>query len=385
MIAKVALGAFVAVVMVVVGVGSYLYLGTRQSKIAEPPQVPTAAQPSPSAFRLPGTLILEQGGALFSLSAGRFHQLGPARGWMEPSFLPDGNLVVAKHGTFYSDIWKVSRLGQPLKQLTNNQAPRRSYDIGDNHWAFYPRVSLDGKSIFLSYDSPKFGYEVDLSIWAMPVGGNVRAGHIWTDTYAEPGYTGGDLQPVPVPGGVVFTRYDRNPDGSIFSQVWFTNRAGSFGRAVTTPAEDCREPSFSPGWGYMAMICIYGQQVSHLVIARYANGAIGSRQTVISNQMVAQPTWAPDGSGIAYLAPSVVAAPFQLWFVPATQFFPPKPSPTPVPSPGSSGSHAPSSSPSPSPAASPSPQPTPPPVVIKPIQITQYDGFDATSPLAWAA
>ena len=383
MIAKVALGAFVAVVMVVVGVGSYLYLGTRQSRIAEPPHVPTAAQPSPSAFRLPGTLVLEQGGALFTLSAGRFHQLTPSAGWMQPAFLPDGNLVAVKRSFAYSDVWEISRLGKPLKQLTNNAAPRRSYTIGDNHWAFFPRVSVDGKSIFLSYDNPKFGYEVDLSIWSMPIGGPLRAGHVWTDEYAEPGYTGGDLQPVPVPGGVVFTRYDRNPDGSIFSQVWYTNRAGSFGKALTTPGEDCREPSFSPNFGYIAMICTYNEQVSNLVIAPYAKGAIGKRQTLISNQMVAQPTWAPDGTGIAYLAPAIVAEPFQLWFVPATQFFPPKPSPTPIPSPGSSGSRA--ASPSPSGSASPSPQPTPPPIVIKPIQITQYDGFDATSPLAWTA
>jgi len=383
-IAKLALGAFVAITMVVVGIGSYLYLGTRQSRIAAPPEVPTAAQPSPNAFRLPGTLILEQGGALYSLSSGRFHQLTPAGGWIQPSFLPNGNLVVVKRSTVYSDVWEMSRFGKPLKQLTNNKAPRTSYDIGDNHWAFFPRASIDGKSIFLSYDSPKFGYEVDMSIWAMPAAGNLRAGHVWTDEYASPGYTGGDMQPVPVPGGVVFTRYDRSPDGSIFSQVWYTNRAGSFGKALTTPAEDCREPSFAPGFNYIAMICTYQQQVSNLVIAPYAKGGgIGKRQTVISNQMVAQPTWAPDGSGIAYLAPAIVAEPFQLWFVPAKQFFPTKPSPTPVPSPGSSGSRA--ASPSPSSSASPSPQPSPSPIVIKPIQLTQYDGFDATSPLAWAS
>ncbi len=383
MIAKVALGTFVAVVMVVVGIGSYLYLGTRQSKIAEPPHVPTAAQPSPNAFRLPGTLVLEQGGALYSLSAGRFHELTPAVGWTQPSFLPDGNLLVVKRPGFYSDVWVMSRFGQPLKQLTNNAASRRSYDIGDNHWAFFPRVSLDGRSIYLSYDSPKYGYEVDLSIWAMPVTGNLRAGHVWSDEYDSPGYTGGDIQPVPVPGGVVYTRYNRNPDGTIFSQVWYTNRAGAFGKPVTTSGEDCREPSFSPDFSYLAMICTYGQQISNLVIAPYSKGSIGARQTVVSNQMVAQPTWAPDGSGIAYLAPAVVAEPFQLWFVSAKQIFPPKPSPTPSPSPGSSGSRA--ASPSPSASASPSAQPTPPPVVITPIQMTQYDGFDATSPLAWAA
>jgi hypothetical protein len=125
----------------------------------------------------------------------------------------------------------------------------------------------------------------------------------------------------------------------------------------------------------MAMICTYAGQASNLVVTTYANGKIGKLQTVISNQMVAQPTWAPDGSGIAYLAPAIVAEPFQLWFVPAAQFFPPKPSPSPSASAVATAS----------PPASPSPAPSPSPVVIKPIQITQYDGFDATSPLAWAS
>jgi hypothetical protein len=375
-IAKIALGVFVATLIVVVGVGSFLYLGTRESKIVQPPELPTAAQPSPNAFRLPGTMVLEQGGALYSLSVGRFHQLTTPKGWMQPSFMPNGNLLVVKRSAVYSDVWTMSRLGQPLKQLTTNAAPRTSYDIGDNHWVFYPRVSLDGRSIYLSYDKPKFGYEVDLSVWSMPINGSLRTGRVWTDEGAAPGYTGGDLQPVPVPGGVVFTRYDRNPDGSIFSQVWYTNRAGSLGHALTTPSEDCREPSFAPAFNYAAMICTYGGQASNLVIAQYANGGMGKRQTVISNQMVAQPTWAPDGTGIAYLAPALVAEPFQLWFLPSQAFFQPKPSPSPSASAGAS--------PSSSPSASPSPLPSSSPVVVKPVQITQYNDFDATSTLAWA-
>jgi hypothetical protein len=376
-IAKFLLGVFLVVVTLVVGVSSYLYLGARQSKVAVAPVKPTAAQPTPRAFHLPGTLYLSQSGALYSFSAGRFHQLTIEDGWMQPSLTPDGNLLVVHRQGFYSDVFELNRFGRPMRQLTNNVAPRRSYDTGDNHWSFYPHITADGRTVFMSYDKPKSGYEVDMSIWSMPLTGNIARGQVWSDESADPGYTGGDIQPVPVPGGIVYTRYDRNPDGSIIGQLWFTNRPGSFGKALTSPGEDCREPSLSPAGNYLAMVCTYGKQISCLVIAPYAPGNLGARKAVITDQMVAQPTWAPDGSGIAYLAPAIPDDPFQLYFLPSQAYFPPAPSPIPTPSviPG-----GPVGTPAPSP--SPSPLPAPPPV--KPIQMTTSLGFDATSPIAWA-
>src|SRR5207249_2567559 len=86
------------------------------------------------------------------------------------------NLLAVKRSGFSSDIYILNQFGRPLKQLTVNQAPRRSYDTGDNHWAFYPRSSADGKTVFLSYDKPKGGYEVDLSVWSMPVNGGLARG-----------------------------------------------------------------------------------------------------------------------------------------------------------------------------------------------------------------
>src|SRR5207248_10971184 len=126
---------------------------------------------------------------------------------------------------FSSDIYILNQFGLPLKQLTANQAPRRSYDTGDNHWAFYPRSSPDGKTVFLSYDKPKGGYEVDLSVWSMPVNGGLARGTDWS--YSQ-GYTGGDFQPIPVPGGIIYTKYLRALDGSIHSQIWFLSRPSPF-------------------------------------------------------------------------------------------------------------------------------------------------------------
>ena len=377
MISRFFLAVFLAVLMLVVGVSSYLFLYGRQSKVAVAPTKPTAAEPTPHAFVLPGTLYVTQSGALYSYSYGRFHQLTGEDGWMQPSLTPDGNLLIVRRSGFYSDVFEMNRYGRVLRQLTNNAAPRRSYDTGDNHWSFYPMMTADGRTVFMSYDQPKFGYEVDMGIWSMPTFGSITRGQLWSDQYAEIGYTGGDIQPIPVPGGVIFTKYDRNPDGSIIGQLWFTNRPGSFGKALTSPGEDCREPALSPGRNYIAMVCTYGKQIANLVIAPYGGGSIGARQAVITDQMVAQPQWAPDGSGIAYLAPALPDAPFQLFFISSLAYFPPAPSPVPTPSVIPGGPQG-------TPVPSPSPSPAPTPAPVKAIQMTSSLGLDATSTLAWA-
>jgi hypothetical protein len=115
------------------------------------------------------------------------------------------------------------------------------------------------------------------------------------------------------------------------------------------------------------------------MIASLNGSTLGPRQFVITDQMVAQPTWAPDGSGIAYLAPdpNSPAGNFQLLFVPREKYNPPAPSPVPVPTPTPGGPH---NGPLPSPSVAAVPTPAP----VKVIQLTTTQAFDATSPLAWA-
>ena len=358
MISRFLLGAGLAVVMLVCGTTA-------------PAQKPTAATPRAQALTLPGTLYLAQSGALYSLSAGRFHQLTPEAGWTQPSLYPDGsNLVAVKQTRAYSDVYVINRFGTVLRQVTSNAAPARNKDTGANHWSFYPRLSADGTTLWMAYDQPKYGYDVVLSIWAMPLAGTVRQGRLWTSAND---YTGGDVQPLPVrQGGAMYTKYSYGPDTKLISQLWYTSRAASAGRALTTAAEDCRTPALSPDGTQVAMICTYEKQVSYLTIASWNGSTLGARRTLVSDQLVAQPTWAPDGSGIAFLAPGVAAGEFQLWWLPKAAYSPPAPSPSPSPTPG--GPHN-------GPLPSPSPPPPAPPV--KAIQVTTNDGFDATSPLAW--
>jgi hypothetical protein len=199
-----------------------------------------------------------------------------------------------------------------------------------------------------------------MSVWAMPLAGNIKQGKLWTNASD---YTGGDVQPVPVKGGVIYTKYDYGPDSKLTGRLWFTNRAKAAGKALTAASEDCRNPSVSPSGTQVAMICTYEKQVSYLTIASWNGTTLGARKTIINDQMVAQPVWAPDGSGIAYLAPGDPDGPFQLWFLPQAAY-------TPV--------AIPSASPGASPAESPSPA-----APVKPIRVTTNNGFDATSPMAW--
>ena len=370
MTSRVVLGVVLVVVMLVAGPTTYIFLAGKTSKVAAPPARPTEATPRPQALSLPGTLYVAQDGALYSLAAGRFHQLTTEAGWMQPSLAPDGSIIAVKRDAFYSDVYVLNRYGTVVRRVTNNAAPARlRYDTGQNHWSFYPHVSPDGRTLWMSYDQPKFGYDVVLSIWAMPFGGTVSQGRVWTNASD---YTGGDVQPVPVKsGGIIYTKYDFGPDSKLVGRLWFTNRAYSYGTPLTSPDEDCRNPSMSPDGNYVAMVCTYEKQVSYLTFASWNGSTLGPRTPIITNQLVAQPTWAPDGSGIAYLAPGVSAGPFQLWWLPKAYYSRPAP-PSPTPTPG--GPHN-----------GPLPSPSPPPaVVVKPIQVTTNNGFDATSPLAWS-
>ena len=378
MISRFLLATGLALLMVVSGVGTYAYLGSRQSNIAAPPQEPTTATPSPGAFSLPGTMFLTQNGAIYSLSSGRFHQLTKAAGWTQLALYPGNNLLAVKRSLLFSDVYIVSRFGRPLRSLTHNTAA--GPDTGARHWSFYPRMSHNNKRLFMSYDKPKFGFDVPMSIWSVPVGAAIGSGQQWTISID---YTGGDMQPLPLAnGGLIYTKYSY-VDGKLSSQIWYTGQpeqqyGGGFltpppgpghGRALTRADEDCAQPALSPNGKTMAMICTHQTQVSYLTLASFNGSSLGPRRNLITNQLVAQPTWAPDSTGIAYLAPAQLGQGFQLWFLPKAAYTPPSPSPAPSPSPTPSG-----------PAASPSPVP---PAVVRPIKITSNLGFDATSPIVW--
>ena len=373
------------VAMLLTGIGTYTYLGAHQSVVRRPAKAPSEVKlpaPTPESL-LSGTLYVAQGGALYSLAGGQFKELTAAAGWMQPQALPGGTTLVAvkREGT-YADIYQLAADGKVIARLTNNAAPSRYSDIGSNHWSFYPTPAPDGKTVFMSYDSDKaLDYQADLAIWQMPLGGTRAQWRQWT---VPNNYTGGDVQPLPLAsGGLLYVKYDQDSDGSKAAQIWFKPQRTGRATPLTKLEDDCSQPALSPDGKTLAMICSSKQQFSHLVLADFDGSGIGPLRTIVTDHMVAQPAWAPDGSGIAYLAPAQPDQPFQLWWLPKAGYA--VPSPAPTPSATTAASPSPGRKATPTPGRRPSPSPSPSPRPVTPIQITTDLGFDASSPIAWKA
>lgn len=298
------------IAMVAFGLGVYLTLGSAHSRVVS--QAPAPLASARPAVRLPGTLYLVQDSSLYRLQNGVFTQLTPPGGWQQPALSPDGSrLVAVKRAGNVSDLYQLGRDGSVQQQLTHNGAGI----VEVNHWAFYPRYTADGSRILFSTDRPKvYDFRVDLAVWDMPAAGG--AARQWTSPNH---YTGGDVTPVPAAGGLIYTRYAVDGKGESTSAIQLAPRALAAGAELTPPADRCSQPALSPDGARLAMICAAGPRDNRLVVAPFDGRALGARVVLVSGTLAASPAWAPDGSGVAYLAPDAAdpGGPFQLWWAPA--------------------------------------------------------------------
>ncbi len=347
--------------MVGFGFGVHHFLGGLRSQTVTAKAVaPTATKPK---FALPGTIFVAQGGALYRLQGGAFASIGTG-GWTMPAAAPGGRLVAVMRQNQASDLFVLDANGAVQAKLTRNAAR----DVPANHWAFYPHVSPDGQTLFYSWD-PKDPngnlFRVDLTVYAMAFPGGPQSRAVpWT---VPNQYTGGDVQPVPLPGGVgvVYTKFGIDSASQTFSDLYLTRQPRSAGVALTDPADDCSAPAVAPAGDRVAMICTSGTQVARLEVAPLQGDTLGPA-TVVAQGLVAAPAWSPDGTGLLFYQGVAPSGHFQLFY----SKLGPAPAPVPAPSPGASAS------------ASPAPAGPPPPA---PRQLTTDNDFDATSAPVWVA
>jgi hypothetical protein len=296
-------------------------------------------------------MFVVQEGRLFKLKDGGFSEVGPAGDWSQPAITPDHTqLLAVSHTGFASDLYLLSTDGKVIKRLTSDG----SRIIDGNHWAYYPRVTPDGSSVVYSYDSPKFGYTVDFSIWSMPLNGNQRQARLRAQGNRN---TGGLTNPIPISStGILYVSHSIDQSTVVHSTIVLQSHPGAVSKPLTDPADDCSQPALSPDGSQLAMICRAGKQTTRLEIAPFNGTALGPARTILEGGLYAQPTWSPDGKALAYFAPAGATGHFQLWYLSLAAAL------TPVPS--TSGGATPAAD------VFPTPQPTPVQVTVR----AQADG-----------
>jgi hypothetical protein len=261
-------------------------------------------------FAVPGTMFVAQAGQLYSLHDAHFSALNlPQNGqWMQPTVIgKGGGMLAVLRQAQSSDLYQLDASGAVVKQLTRNAGKT----IDQNHWVLWPRVGDDGNTVYVSYDSPKSGYNVDMAIWSGTLTGKI-AQRRWTTPNS---YTGGDVQPTPVAqGGMIYVQYSINSENKIVSKLVYLRRAAASGIALTSSDDDCNQPALSPDGTQLAMVCTQGKQSTRLVVAHLDGSSLSNVRTLVQGCLCASPVWAPDGGGVAYLAPDDVGH-FQLWWI----------------------------------------------------------------------
>jgi dipeptidyl aminopeptidase/acylaminoacyl peptidase len=355
--------------MLAFGSGVYVYLGTLKSKVVKThADLPTVTKPR---LVLPGTMYVVQDGRLFKLKDGGFTEIGAAGDWSQPAVTPDHtHLVAVLRAGMSSDLYLLDLDGHVVKRLTKNDSRYVEY----NHWAFYPRVSPDGSTLFYSYDGPKHVDAApgdDLSVWSMPLNGSQNQARRRTDPYF---YTGGDVSPIPLAGtGLVYVQHSIDRSTAVHSQIRLQSRPGDWvGKPLTNLADDCSQPALSPDGTQLAMICRGGNQTAKLEVAPFNGTSLGPARTLIEGGLYASPAWSPDGQALAYFAPSGGAGHFELWWLAVPALATPTPAATATPA------HSPSAGSAASSIVIPSLPATP-----VPVQVTQGVDLSATSPPAW--
>lgn len=302
---RVAAAALLALA-VAFGASVHLALGNHRTRphAAIPP---TAVRPP---FTLPGTIVVAQRGAIYRLTGGVFTRAGlPAGSWSQPAALPGGGIVAVNREAQSSDIYRVDLATGQATRLTQSAAGV----LQENHWNFYPAATADGALIFYSTDSPKIGYRVDFSIWSREIGGGAPPQR-WTEPNP---YTGGDVSAVPLPGGgLIYSEFAFDPQGHVYSQIWIQRRPLETGEALTTPADDCRQPALSPDGGRLLMICTGGAQTGRVEMAAFDGTRLGPLEALVDGTLASAPTWSPDGHSLVYLAPAASGPGFQLFWFP---------------------------------------------------------------------
>jgi hypothetical protein len=275
--------------------------------------------------RLPGTIFVTQEGAIYAISGSSVRRLAlPSGGsWTQPRVLPDGTLIVVRRFDQYSDLYHVSAAGKVIAQMTADAQSTSNKTLQLDHWVLWPAIGPDGTSVYFATDSPKpapgKSYEVDFSVWSAPLSGQIAIGDggisVGTRWSVPDVYTGGDIEPVPLPdGNVVYSSYANTGKGTVVSVIGLQTGPGTAMVSLTTPAQDCGAPAVAADGATVAMVCDQGQ-TANIEVAMIEGTKLSTPHIVVANCLCNSPSWSPSGDDLIYMNASDPDGNFGLWYV----------------------------------------------------------------------
>ncbi len=300
--------------MALFGLGVYAALGTLQTRTTTA-VAPTQEQ---ALVDLPGTIFVAEGGSLYSLHNLTFTKLNtPAGNWVQVAPAPNGDVIGVDLGSGYSNVYLLSPTGQVLRTLLSES----SSSYFNNHFAYYPRVSPNGQSLFYAWNwiDPYANYNVDFEVLSVPLSNTSVSPTVWSLSNLY--YQGGDVEPLPLAnGGLIYVKYATGTTGNtgaVYSQLAYVTTPGAQPQYLTTPAQNCSEPALNPAGTEIAMICTNNQlQTSTLQVASWNGTTLGTPRVLSTGPMAAMPTWSPSGTSLVFMNVPQPSLPFQLYWIP---------------------------------------------------------------------
>ena len=255
---------------------------------------------------LPGTIYVSQEGSIYAISGSKVRKLAlPSGGdWTQPRVLADGSLLVIRRFDEYSDLYHVTSTGHVMSQLTSDDQSTTNATLQLDHWILWPSVGPDGTDVYFATDAPKpapnKSYEVDFSLWSAPLGApfsigdtGVAGGTRWS--VPDP-YTGGDIEPVPLPsGGVLYSSYANTGKGTVVTVLGLQTSPNSPMQSLTTPQQDCGAPAVASDGVTVAMVCTNSGQSADLEVATLEGNTLGPLRVLAANCLCNSPSWSPSG------------------------------------------------------------------------------------------
>jgi Tol biopolymer transport system component len=276
--------------------------------------------------RLPGTIYVSQQGSIYAISGSSVRRLAlPSGGvWTQPRVLGDGSLLVIRRFDAYSDLYHVSAAGRVISQLTSDDQSTTNPTLQLDHWILWPAVGADGSSVYFATDAPKpapnQSYEVDFSLWSAPltaafsigdtgVGGGTR----WS---VPDLYTGGDIQPVPLPNGsMLYASYANTGTGTVVTVLGLQTGPSSRMQSLTTPQQDCGAPAVAADGVTVAMVCTHSGQAADLEVATLEGNSLGPARVLVANCLCNSPSWSQSGDNLLYMNAADPNGNFGLWYI----------------------------------------------------------------------